>query len=100
MPLETSFIGPQRRSDDGVDYLFRVSDGAAHRDVAVGVTGQAINPVGQPARTREVLIVLAEAWLNDCIRRGFNPFSEPSQRVPDVTAMIADHWCVRGELPS
>jgi hypothetical protein len=30
----------------------------------------------------------------------FDPFGESSQPIPDVTAMIADHWCVRGELPT
>ena len=99
MPFETTFLGTTRRdSDDVIDYFFRVWDGITLCDVAVGIAGQAINPEGKPARTKEVLIPLADAWFNYHLDRGFDPFTS-SSRVPDVTASIADYWCDHRKLP-
>jgi len=83
-----------------VDYVFRVSDGNSYRDVPAGIPGQAINPVGQKPRTKEILRKVAEAWLchhlND---KWFDPFKQSSGRLPDVPSAVVDYWIDHGELP-
>jgi len=101
MPVDIiELIEVQRRSTgDVVDYVFRVSNGKSYRDVSVGITGQAINPVGKPPRPKEVLTKVAKAWLGLQLQRGFDPFNLPSARVPDVPTAVVDHWIDHGELP-
>ena len=81
------------------DYLFRVSNSESDRDVAVGIPEQAYLRVGESKKPREVWYGLAEAWLKLQMERGFNPFRESSDRVPDVPTAVADHWIGYGELP-
>ena len=80
-------------------YFFPVSDGERSATFAVPITDRAILPVGEPARTAEVLMPLAEAWLRKHLDLRDDPFSESAPPIPDVTAIIADYWCATGELP-
>jgi len=105
MPFDVTPLGtPQRRGregciDDVVEYFFRVSDGESYRDVPVGISGPAINPVGEPPRPKETLSKLAEAWLRHHLeKRQFDPFKESAARVQDVPTEVVDHWIDHGEL--
>lgn len=99
MPLEISdCTGTQRRGAD-MYYFFPVRDGEKSKTFAVLITDRAMNPVGEPARTAEVLMPLGRAWLSKHLGPRPNPFDESAPPIPDVTAAIADYWCATGKLP-
>jgi hypothetical protein len=99
MPLEIlACIDTQPRGAD-LYCFFRVSDGSRSATFAVPITAQAMNPVGGQARTAEVLMPLAEAWLRKHLELRPNPFSESAPPIPHVTAAIADHWFAYENLP-
>jgi hypothetical protein len=101
MPIEISdCIGiVTQRPGAEVHYIFRVSNGEMSTPLAVPITDQAKNRVGEPARTAEELTPLAKEWLRRHLNLHPNPFSQSAPPIPDVTADIADHWFAHGKLP-
>jgi hypothetical protein len=101
MPIDIIALPDSRRrgTEDVVEYFFRLTDRESSRDVGVGIAGQAINPVGKPPRSKEILTKLAEAWLRLHLERAFDPFKLSSAHLPDVPTAVADHWIDHREFP-
>ncbi len=94
MAYKIEFWGTQGRAySDLVDYFFRVLNGET-LDVKIGITGQAINPIGQASRTGEQLSGVAEAWIRLHLDRGI-----ALSAIPDVPTTVVDFWVENGNLP-
>lgn len=81
-----------------VYYFFRVSNGETSHDVPVGITDHAIHPVGKPARTGEILMPAAKAWLEHNLEHNFDPASQ--WPLPLLDLMLLDYWLARREFPA
>jgi len=97
MPYEVEDCTGTQRRGTVIDYFFPVSNGQTSRTIAVGITDQAIHPTGQAARTAEVLMPAARAWVKHNLARGFDPAGQTP--LPILDAMLLDHWVAYGEFP-
>ena len=98
MPYEVGDCAGTQRRGTVIHYFFAVSDGQTSHDIAVGITDPAINPVGQPARTAEILMPAAKAWLEHNLARGFDPVSQSP--LPVLDAMLLDFYVANGQFPT
>ena len=97
MPYEVGDCSGTQREGTVILYFFRVTDGPTSHDVAVGITDQAINPTGQPARTAEVLMPAAKAWLEHNLARNFDPARQSP--LPLLDAILLDYWVAHRGFP-
>jgi hypothetical protein len=93
------FLEPQHRMGgryvDVVDYLLRVSTGAAHQRIAVGIPGL------HEKLSNEDLKNLASAWLAYLIdRKKYDPFAEGAPKTIDVPPSIIEYWTEHRTIPS
>ena len=97
MPYELGMCSGTQRDGTVILYFFRVTEGPASHDVAVPITDQAINPTGQPARTAEILMPAAKAWLEYNLVRNFDPTRQ--SRTPLLDATLLDYWVAHRAFP-
>lgn len=97
MPYEVGECTGTQRDGTVMLYFFQVTNGQASHDVAVGITDQAMHPTGQTARTAELLMPAAKAWLEHNLARNLDP---ANQRPPLLDAMMLDFWVSHGAFPA